>query len=213
MTFEPLTDDQLDFNDKPRIAWLKVQDALRLLAPRNSKLHDLGGLMQSIERYGLSEIPKFDEIGFITAGNGRIEALAQMEKEPDPLDGSPRYSLPRGMALTKSGEWVLPVIMGVNADSESQAYAYLIDSNNLTMAGGDFSPAEIAKMWDFEGYSQNLLSLAHDNTFTLTMDRDVIDGLKDLLEGDFSVENPFQGKKSMQMAVVCPHCGTQFIPK
>ena len=50
--------------------------------------------MSSIKLRGLQEIPKYDKtLSAIKAGNGRVEALAQMEKNG--------YELPKGVAYEK----------------------------------------------------------------------------------------------------------------
>jgi hypothetical protein len=160
-----LNDNELEKGDVPKIVWVRVQDAAGLISPDNPKLHDIGGVVSSIEKYGLQELPKFDgTVGWIKAGNGRIEALAMMERDK-------KYKLPRGLVTEKdTGAWVMPVVAGVDAVDARQAKAYLLDSNNLTMSGGDFTPYDIAKMWDVNAYNNLLQGLASEGEFPVSMD-------------------------------------------
>lgn len=164
--------------DVPRIVWIRVRDAQKLISPENPKLHDIGGVVESIVKYGLQELPKFDNVaGWIKAGNGRIEALGLMEK-----DGN--YQLPRGLVLEKgTNAWVMPMIAGVDAANVQQAMAYLLDSNNLTMSGGDFSPYDIAKMWDVEAYNNLLQKLAQQGEFSVSMDANDVDTFDAVMKG------------------------------
>ena len=44
---------------------------------------------------------------------------------------------PRGIAVLEDGEWVVPIIFGVDAASKAAAVAFAIDHNNLTLLGGN----------------------------------------------------------------------------
>ena len=59
------------------VRYIRVQDAI--LWDENSKLHDIGGLIVSIEEHGFRDPPAWDsELGAIVEGNGRITALQMM---------------------------------------------------------------------------------------------------------------------------------------
>lgn len=131
--------------DTPTIRWIKVREAVGMLWEDNPKEHDIGAICESIQRYGIKELPVYDKRlnggkGGIQAGNGRIEALWRMEKAGD-------YKVPRGILVTEANEWLVPVIEGVDGVDEAEAVGYAIDSNNLVMAGGEFSPYEVSKLW------------------------------------------------------------------
>ena len=112
----------------------------------NPKLHSIGDIAESIRRYGFKEAvrwePKLnDGNGGIVAGNGRITALQFMHKQKAPL--------PRGIQQDQeTGEWLVPVIFGVDAESEMQAQAYAIDTNNLVVTGGDTELWDILALYD-----------------------------------------------------------------
>jgi hypothetical protein len=121
---------------------------------KNPKRHDVGGIIEAIQTYGFKDPPKYEPAlnegkGGIVAGNGRIICLQMMKAE-----GMPR---PRGIDET-ADDWAVPVVFGVDAESEAAAEAYAVDHNNLTMAGGDYDGLEMAKI--------------------VTVDADVIDMLK-----------------------------------
>lgn len=160
-------------NDVPYIIFVKVTDAVGLLWTDNPKLHDLGGVITSIQKYGFQELPKFDStlpnvsggMGAIKAGNGRIEAAYMMSK-----DG--RYDLPRGFATTKEGDWVMPILAGVDAENINQAIAYAIDSNNLTVTGSSFTAYDMANLWDAEAYIELLKGLAQNDALPASVDEE-----------------------------------------
>jgi DNA modification methylase len=113
----------------------------------NAKLHNLDQIIQSIARYGFKSACKWESTlndgrGGIVAGNGRVEALRVMEERGD--------DLPIGIAQDETGEWCVPVLFGVEAESEAIARAYALDDNNLTLLGGDFAVADLMKLYDQE---------------------------------------------------------------
>ncbi len=91
----------------------------------NPKLHDIGGLIQSIELHGFGDPPKYDtKLEGLVYGNGRTEALERMHQEGmDP---------PRGIVKLEDDQWAVPIIFGVDAKSKEAAVAFAIDHNNLT---------------------------------------------------------------------------------
>ena len=180
---------ELEFYDAPRIIWVLVKEAIKLLWIENPKLHDLGGLAESIKEHGFQELPKLDsnlisisnKKGAIKAGNGRIETLAWMEHDK-------KYDLPRGLAKVKeTGAWVMPLLVGTDAESIDLARSYAIDSNNLTMTGGDFTALDISRLWDQGKYLNVLKKLQVTENMPVSVDGDDLDLLAKIL--DFS---PFE---------------------
>lgn len=143
-----------------------------ILWDENPKKHDVGGLMQSIKRYGFVDPPKFDPqlnggTGAVVFGSGRSKCVKMIKQE------TPNEP-PRGVLVDDKGEWYLPVLFGVDAESEAVARALAIDHNNLTMAGGDFDLWDYAKMWNQESYAEVLRSLAACDVPPVTMSQDDI---------------------------------------
>lgn len=96
--------------------------------PRNPKDHDLGELHQSIERFGyINPILVDERTEQLVAGHGRLDALQQMK-----ASGS---SAPKRVRV-EGGEWFVPVIRGVEFNSDAEAEAYQLADNRLTELGG-----------------------------------------------------------------------------
>ncbi len=197
LVINPLDATTLEVTDAPQLIWILVRDAVKLLWRDNPKSHDIGGVIQSFRTYGFQEIPKFDSVldgGAIKAGNGRIEALWRMEQG--------HYDLPRGIALHKAtGSWAMPLLIGVDAESHDLARAYAIDSNNLTMMGGEYSPLDMARMWDTTAYTKMLMDLAQKHVMPVSVDTDDLDLLAAYLR---EAEKPTEGSGTGEKALATP---------
>lgn len=173
----PSLSDDLTYNDAPRIVWVRVTDAVERLWVENPKLHNIGDLTTSFQRYGLQSLPKFSahleaingERGAIVFGNGRIETLDLMEKS-----GS---DLPRGLATTTTGEWALPILVGTEFESDLLAKSYGIDDNNLTITGSSMTALDMARLWDNEKYLSLLKTLGDAHELPVSVDGDDLDML------------------------------------
>ena len=136
------------------------------LFDNNAKLHNLDQIIQSIARYGFKSACKWegtlnDGRGGIVAGNGRVEALREMERRGD--------DLPIGIAQDETGEWCVPVLFGVEASSEAIARAYALDDNNLTLLGGDFAVADLMKLYNPELLMSELEELARSGEIPVSI--------------------------------------------
>lgn len=204
-----IDESKLIFNDAPFLSWVFVESAIKLLWEDNPKLHDIGGVVQSIQKYGFQELPKFDKHVGIKAGNGRIEALAWMER-----DGN--YELPRGLALDeKSGKWALPILFGTDADSLAMAQAYGLDSNNLTMAGGNFTAYDMTRQYAKDGYMTVLTMLAEsgeESDMPVTADYEVLGHLSRIMpHGGAEPPEDFPDyDEEIETDYGCPRCGYEW---
>ena len=157
--YDDLPEERIDgrrYKDVPRIVWVRVQDAADRLLVGNLKQHDIGGVVESLEKYGLQELPKYDNGVGIKAGNGRVTALSMMEAAGD-------REPPRGVVKNEAGDWVMPLLVGVDAESVAVAKAYAIDSNNLTVTGSDLRTLDIAGLYDMAAYTRFLTELSAEN--------------------------------------------------
>lgn len=153
--------------DLLRIEYVPLDEVRRW--GRNPKKHDMGALVAAIERYGFVDPPKFDRaLGALVYGNGRDEALEWMKSQG--------RAAPRGIRVDESGRWLVPVKFGVDAASQGEAEALAIDHNNLTMAGGDFTAFDMARMWD-ASYAGLLEGLQVDDALPLTLDASSLSAL------------------------------------
>lgn len=137
-------------------------------AETNPKLHDLGALAASEERYGFVEPPIINETsGRLVAGEGRIRALLALQAEGKPP--------PAGVTV-KAGEWF--VTAGYHPfKSDAEAQAYLFDSNNLGLLGGDFTAWDMERLWDPEAYKATLKALGEQQALPISVDGDSLDAL------------------------------------
>lgn len=142
---------------------------------RNPKKHDIGALVQSIELHGFRDPPTFDaQLDGIVEGNGRIEALVWMLAQ--------QYRPPEGVGEVLDADsretidWAVPVLFGLDAPSRAAAERYGLDHNNLVLAGGDFTPADIARTYTDE-YLVILRELAAEQLLPVSVDGNDLDEL------------------------------------
>lgn len=120
--------------------------------PRNPKSHDLGTLGDSMNRFGFVQPIVMDEgTKRLVAGHGRIETLARLKAQ-----GAPP---PDRVKVGVHGEWLVPVLRGVEFENEQEAEAYLVADNRLVELGG----------WDDRMLSEILTDMkGRVNSFTGT---------------------------------------------
>jgi hypothetical protein len=165
-----------------------VEKLSGILWSGNAKKHDTRGLYDSIERFGFIDPPHWDSklnggSGGIVFGNGRTESIVSALIDARKNGMEP----PRGIPMHQN-EWWIPVTFGVDQESEAEAIALGIDHNNLTM-GSEFSAAEIARMWDEEGYLKLLSSIAEKEISPVSVGaEDLADLLLDVEGVDFGGE-------------------------
>ena len=123
-----------------RVEYTPIDDVAE--AVRNPKLHDFETLAASIRRFGFAAPIAVDErTGRLVAGHGRLETLRRMfdagESMPDRIK-------------EQDGEWLVPVIRGLEFADETEAEAFLVADNRISALGG----------WDTEGLQDILISQA-----------------------------------------------------
>jgi hypothetical protein len=205
-----MTDQLVKDKDKPEIIWVRLPDALNLLWPQNPKKHDIGALCQALQKYGFQDLPKLDyqltnragEPGAIKSGNGRIEALSWLRR-----DGK---DVPRGIALDADGEWVIPIVVGVDGQNANEAKAYAIDANNLTMMGGDFTAYDFMRMWEQDNYLSISQELAENNALPVSVTGDDLDRLLFVVQADKEQKEYDESVESEVEYIECPKCGHKF---
>ena len=190
-------------SDQLELRYIPLSQARRW--DENPKLHDLPALFQSIDRYGFGDPPKYDAtLNGLVYGNGRTEALEQMQAEG--------REPPRGIGVTGDGEWAVPVIFGVDAESRAAAVAFAIDHNNLgLLGGGALGFTDLLAMWDEEGLKQTLRTEPKAGPMLTSLNTEE---LAALIDGpDFSpVPESDQGRLDRKKEVTCPECGHEFEP-
>jgi len=177
----------------------------------NPKKHDVAGLIQSIKRYGFVDPPKFDPqlnggSGGIVYGNGRSECVKLIQEETP-------HEPPRGVLVDDKGEWYLPVLFGLDAESEAVARALAIDHNNLTMAGGDFDLWDYAKMWNQESYAEVLRRLETSEVPPISMSHEDIASYLRIIDNGVEAKEFGESIADTIELCVCERCGHEHSAK
>lgn len=168
----------------------------------NPKRHDLESLIRSIKTHGFGDPPKYDAtLGGLVYGNGRTEALERMAAQSCPP--------PRGILQRKDGEWAVPIIFGVDAESEAAAVAFAIDHNNLTLLGGDLDLTDLLTIWDEDGLRTVLQEVPDAADLLASLDTADVEEL--LSAPDFEpVAADEQSRLDQRKQLTCPACGHAF---
>lgn len=165
--------DESAVKDEPRFLWVRVRDAQQMLWDNNPNKHELQEIIESIQRYGIQELPVLDKNIGIKSGNGRTISLGIMERE-----GMGR---PRGIRENDEGEWLMPLITGVDALNESEAIAYAFDANNIGLTG--MTATEKAEQWESEAYLKLIRQLEEDQSLPVSVGGDDLAELLALVGG------------------------------
>jgi hypothetical protein len=189
-------------DEKLELRYIPLAQARRW--DENPKRHDLDALVRSIETHGFGDPPKFDStLGALVYGNGRTEALERMRQAGD--------EPPRGIGVTEDGDWAVPVIFGVDAESRAAAVAFAIDHNNLTLLGGGLSAEDLLQIWDEEALQRVLGEVPDAGALLASLDAGDVDAL---LQGPSyePVSAEEQSRLDEKKMVTCPDCGKEFRP-
>jgi hypothetical protein len=181
---------------------------------KNPKLHDEQGIRDSITRYGFRDAAIFDStLGALVAGNGRMRIAQAMKAEGLPA--------PRGIVV-EGDRWLVPVQKGVDATTTSEAAAFAIDHNNLTV-GPALTPIETARLWDPENYLVVLDELSHVDSLPITLDQMTIETLAenlgsklidDVKEGESTPPDDFKAyDETIATLYQCPQCAYRWSGK
>lgn len=176
-------------SDELKIVYMPLSQVQRL--DGNPKLHDIGKIVESIQKHGFKDPPKLepalnDGKGGIVEGNGRTEALLWMREG--------KFAAPRGI-VEKDGDWLVPILVGVDAVDALEAKAYAIDHNNLALMGGDLTALDTATMYDREAYLAMLVELNQGGEEVFSVDGDDLDLLLYVSEGGDVAPAPSEGPK------------------
>lgn len=135
----------MESTDEIRVEYVPIGEINKW--PRNPKDHDLHEIRKSFERFGFIKPILVDEgTKQLVAGHGRVDTLKIIRdgnKEP-----------PRGVRISNSGAWLVPVLRGVKFDNPSEAEAFLIADNRLGEVGGwnqDILAEMLGEVVDIEG--------------------------------------------------------------
>lgn len=189
-------------DDRLTLRYVPLSQARRW--DENPKKHDLDALVRSIETHGYGDPAKFDAtLDALVYGNGRTAALEKMRSEGK--------KPPRGIGVTDKGDWAVPVIFGVDAESRAAAVAFAIDHNNLTLLGGNLGLEDLLGIWDEEGLQRVLREVPDAGALLASLDPGDVDAL---LQGPSyePVSAEEQSRLDQKKMVTCPDCGKEFRP-
>ncbi len=118
---------------------------------------------------------------------------------------------PRGIAKLDDGQWAVPVIFGVDAESKAAAVAFAIDHNMTNMLGGKLGFTDLLAVWDEEGLQKVLADVPDAGDLLASLDTEDV---ASLLSGpDFDpVGADDQSRLDEKKTVTCPECGHRFLP-
>jgi hypothetical protein len=133
--------------------------------PNNSKLHDLGAIAASIEKYGFR-----DPIGvnvrnnYIEEGHGRLDTLQYFKRQGRPV--------PRFIRVDEQGNWLVPILFF--DDDEMTQKAYSIAHNRTHDLGGGYDEEKLLETLLEQANSGGLIGTGYDG--------DDVDALRARLE-------------------------------
>ena len=126
------------------IEYVPLEEILR--APRNPKTHNAQMIAQSMDRFGVVEVPALDErTGRLVAGHGRLDEWERARADSK--------TPPEGVKTASNGRWLVPVSRGWASRDDAEAEAYLITSNTSVISGG----------WDDRVLNEVLTSIAQED--------------------------------------------------
>jgi|OpeIllAssembly_1097287.scaffolds.fasta_scaffold00035_6 hypothetical protein len=112
--------------------------------PRNPKLHDVGAITSSFERFGyVAPIVVNRANNMILAGHGRVESLASQLRS-----GSPPPARITDISAQGSPDWLVPYI-AIDLPEELHE-AYVVTDNRLVQLGGWDEPTLIEVLMDLK---------------------------------------------------------------
>ena len=129
-----------------QIDWVKLSELN--IEPNNPKEHDVEKIMYSIERFGfINPFIKNMKTGKLLAGHGRKKALELMRRK--------ELTIPDRLK-EEDGDWLVPVVSGVQFDTEEEAMAYIIADNRLVELGGWNTPELLQAIEEIQESSPDL---------------------------------------------------------
>lgn len=160
-------------SNDPELAAFNFSGFLQL--ENNPKLHAIAKIADSIKRHKFRDPLAWDRNlnkgkGGIVEGNGRLEALLLLKSKGEPA--------PEGILTTVEGDWAIPILFGLDADSEAEAIAYSLDHNSLVLPEGA-TAQEVASLYSVQGYLEQLRHLEGEGELPQSVS---IDDYKALIE-------------------------------
>jgi len=136
--------------DSRTIEYMPLAELVTRLHPQNPKSHDIGAIIESYKVHGYVASGVIDSrTGLFLAGHGRTIALNMMQKQG--------MAAPDGIR-NGGDDWLVPVQVGYESKNDTQAKAYIVADNKLTMAGAWNEPALAELLQEVAGSADVALS-------------------------------------------------------
>jgi len=169
---------------------------------QNSKLHDIGGLIESIFQYGfkvpisvqsvidfetldshyLEMLNNGEEIYALLAGNGRCEAVTEINKLVNRGD----KALPDGLII-KDGLISIPAVLGMDLETVELFESFSLDDNLIPLSASNMTPLEMSQLFDADDF---LAMLKRNINTVQSIDGSDLDLLLELHKSD--MEEPLE---------------------
>ena len=188
--------------DKLAIEYCRLSDLVPLKS--NSKKHATENTIALILEFGFK-----DPIGIdpsLNEGHDRRAALLEIKKR--------NIKPPRGILTDKDGEWLVPVLIGVEAESEGKAVKYSILHNHSTIHGAGLDPIDELKLFDhdllleqaeyLDSEGENLGAIGDLNSILATLNvGDSDDSGDEIPDDNQDIDEESLGETKHE----CPNCG------
>ncbi len=195
--------------DKLAIEYRRLSDLVPLKS--NSKKHATENTIALILEFGFKDPIGIDPSlnkgkGGITEGHDRRAALLEIKKR--------NIKPPRGILTDKDGEWLVPVLIGVEAESEGKAVKYSILHNHSTIHGAGLDPIDELKLFDhdllleqaeyLDSEGENLGAIGDLNSILATLNvGDSDDSGDEIPDDNQDIDEESLGETKHE----CPNCG------
>jgi hypothetical protein len=195
--------------DKLAIEYCRLSDLVPLKS--NSKKHATENTIALILEFGFKDPIGIDPSlnkgkGGITEGHDRRAALLEIKKR--------NIKPPRGILTDKDGEWLVPVLIGVEAESEGKAVKYSILHNHSTIHGAGLDPIDELKLFDhdllleqaeyLDSEGENLGAIGDLNSILATLNvGDSDDSGDEIPDDNQDIDEESLGETKHE----CPNCG------
>ena len=195
--------------DKLAIEYCRLSDLVPLKS--NSKKHATENTIALILEFGFKDPIGIDPSlnkgkGGITEGHDRRAALLEIKKR--------NIKPPRGILTDKDGEWLVPVLIGVEAESEGKAVKYSILHNHSTIHGAGLDPIDELKLFDhdllleqaeyLDSEGENLGAIGDLNLILATLNvGDSNDSGDEIPDDNQNIDEESLGETKHE----CPNCG------
>ena len=195
--------------DKLAIEYCRLSDLVPLKS--NSKKHATENTIALILEFGFKDPIGIDPSlnkgkGGITEGHVRRAALLEIKKR--------NIKPPRGILTDKDGEWLVPVLIGVEAESEGKAVKYSILHNHSTIHGAGLDPIDELKLFDhdllleqaeyLDSEGENLGAIGDLNSILATLNvGDSDDSGDEIPDDNQDIDEESLGETKHE----CPNCG------